>query len=35
MGVGVAVWFREDGEFSVDEVAYRYGDLAMLLLCAR
>lgn len=35
MGVGVAVWFREDGEFSADEVAYQYGDLAMLLLSAR
>ena len=35
MGVGVAVWFREGGEFSVDEVAYQYGDLSMLLLSAR
>jgi AcrR family transcriptional regulator len=35
MGVGVAVWFRDDGEVSVDEVAYQYGDLAMLLLAAR
>lgn len=35
MGVGVAVWFREDGEFSADEIAYHYGDLAMLLLSAR
>jgi AcrR family transcriptional regulator len=35
MGAGVSVWFREDGEFSVDEVAYRYGDMAMLLLRTR
>lgn len=32
MGIGVAVWFRDDGEFSVDEVAYHYGDLAMRLV---
>ena len=34
MGVGVSVWFREGEEFSVDEVAYRYGDLAMRLVGA-
>ncbi|ODT99998.1 MAG: transcriptional regulator [Pseudonocardia sp. SCN 72-86] len=34
MGVGVSVWFRDGEEFSVDEVAYRYGDLAMRLVCA-
>lgn len=34
MGVGVAVWFREGGEFSVDEVAYHYGDQALRLLGA-
>lgn len=34
MGTGLAVWFREGGEFSVDEVAYRYGDMAMVLVGA-
>ncbi len=34
MGIGVAVWFREDGEFSADEIAYHHGDLAMQLLSA-
>jgi AcrR family transcriptional regulator len=32
MGTGVAVWFRDDGDASVDEVAYLYGDLAMRLV---
>ena len=34
MGTGVAVWFRDDGEASVDEIAYHYGDLAMRLVGA-
>lgn len=32
LGIGVAVWFRDDGELSVDEVAYSYGDFAMRLV---
>ena len=29
MGIGVATWFHEGGEFTADEVAYQYGDLAL------
>ncbi len=29
MGLGVSMWFRDDGEFSVDQIAYHYADLAM------
>ena len=32
MGVGVAVWSREDAEHSVDEVAWHHGDLAMRMV---
>lgn len=32
MGIGVALWFREDGPLSEDEVAYTYGDMALRLL---
>lgn len=34
MGTGVAVWFRDDGDASVDQIAYHYGDLAMRLVGA-
>ncbi|MCP2242256.1 TetR/AcrR family transcriptional regulator [Lentzea aerocolonigenes] len=29
MGMGVANWFHDGGEFSVDQLAYQYGDLAL------
>lgn len=29
MGIGVSLWFRDDGEFSIDQIAYHYADLAM------
>jgi len=29
MGMGVSSWFHDGGEFSVDELAYHYGDLAL------
>ncbi|MEZ5229006.1 MAG: hypothetical protein R2710_20780 [Acidimicrobiales bacterium] len=29
MGIGLSLWFRDDGEFSADQVAYHYADLAM------
>jgi AcrR family transcriptional regulator len=32
LGIGVAVWFRDDGELSVEEVAYHHGDLALRLV---
>ncbi|MFE2938040.1 TetR/AcrR family transcriptional regulator [Streptomyces sp. NPDC059255] len=35
MGIGVAGWFREDGEFSVDDLAYQYGDIALRIAGAR
>jgi AcrR family transcriptional regulator len=28
MGIGVASWFRHDGPFSSDQIAYAYGDIA-------
>jgi AcrR family transcriptional regulator len=34
MGIGVATWFREDGEFSADQLAYQYGDLALRVVGA-
>ena len=34
MGIGVAAWFREDGEFSADHIAYQYGDLALSMVGA-
>jgi hypothetical protein len=32
MGVGVALWFRPDGELSETEVAETYADMAIRLL---
>lgn len=29
MGMGVALWYREDGPHSEDEVVHQYGDLAL------
>jgi AcrR family transcriptional regulator len=34
MGMGVAAWFRADGEYSVDEIAYLYADHALRLVGA-
>ncbi|MFE2499418.1 TetR/AcrR family transcriptional regulator [Streptomyces scopuliridis] len=35
MGIGVASWFNEGGEFSVDQLAYQYGDMALRIVNAR
>jgi AcrR family transcriptional regulator len=35
MGMGVAAWFRVDGEYSVDEVAYCYSELALQMVAAK
>ncbi|WP_425826445.1 TetR/AcrR family transcriptional regulator [Streptomyces fractus] len=35
MGIGVASWFHEGGEFTVDELAYQYGDIALRIVGAR
>ncbi|MEV4970280.1 TetR/AcrR family transcriptional regulator [Streptomyces scopuliridis] len=35
MGIGVASWFHEDGEYSVDQLAYQYGDIALRIVGAR
>ncbi|MFE4929746.1 hypothetical protein [Streptomyces sp. NPDC056647] len=35
MGIGVAGWFHEDGEYSVDQLAYQYGDIALRIVGAR
>jgi len=35
MGMGVANWFHDGGEFSVDQLAYQYGDLALRVAGAR
>ncbi|MFJ9179241.1 TetR/AcrR family transcriptional regulator [Streptomyces sp. NPDC102360] len=35
MGIGVASWFHEGGEFSVDQLAYQYGDIALRIVNAR
>ncbi len=32
LGSGVAVWFRDDGELSVDQLVYQYSDLALRLV---
>jgi len=35
MGIGVAPWFRSDGELSVDQVAYIYSDIAIRMMTER
>lgn len=35
MGIGVATWYREDGELSEDAVAWRYGEFALRVAGAR
>ncbi|WP_405524279.1 TetR/AcrR family transcriptional regulator [Streptomyces canus] len=35
MGIGVASWFHEGGEFSVDQLAYQYGDIALRIAGTR
>ncbi|MEU9188465.1 TetR/AcrR family transcriptional regulator [Streptomyces sp. NPDC048484] len=35
MGIGVASWFHEGGEFSVDQLAYQYGDIALRVVGVR
>ncbi|EOD67205.1 TetR/AcrR family transcriptional regulator [Amycolatopsis vancoresmycina] len=32
MGMGVSNWFHDSGEFSVDQLAYQYGDLALRIV---
>lgn len=32
MGIGVAAWFRPDGEYSADEIAYAYADQALRIV---
>ena len=34
MGIGVAAWFSEGGEFSTDQIAYQYGDIALRIVGA-
>ncbi|MGW8667711.1 hypothetical protein [Streptomyces niveus] len=34
MGIGVASWFNEGGEFSVGQLAYQYGDMALRMVNA-
>ncbi|MFC6065284.1 TetR/AcrR family transcriptional regulator [Streptomyces ochraceiscleroticus] len=34
MGIGVSSWFREGGEFTVDQLAYQYGDIALRIVGA-
>jgi AcrR family transcriptional regulator len=34
MGIGVAGWYREDGELSESQVAYEYGEMALRILRA-
>ncbi|KAF0845194.1 TetR/AcrR family transcriptional regulator [Nocardia caishijiensis] len=34
LGMGVAVWFREDGEFSENEIVWQYVDFALRLVGA-
>jgi hypothetical protein len=33
--MGVANWFHDGGEFSVEQLAYQYGDLALRLVGCR
>ncbi|RFC77258.1 TetR/AcrR family transcriptional regulator [Streptomyces sp. AcE210] len=32
MGIGVSSWFHEVGEFTVDQLAYQYGDIALRIV---
>ncbi|MEW2621448.1 TetR/AcrR family transcriptional regulator [Streptomyces sp. NPDC048106] len=32
MGIGVSSWFHEGGEFTVDQLAYQYGDIALRIV---
>ncbi|WP_067651331.1 TetR/AcrR family transcriptional regulator [Nocardia harenae] len=34
LGMGVATWFRDDGEFSEDEIVWQYADFALRLVGA-
>jgi AcrR family transcriptional regulator len=34
LGMGVAAWYREDGELSEDEIVWHYGDLALRIVGA-
>jgi AcrR family transcriptional regulator len=34
MGIGVSSWFHDGGEFSVDQLAYQYGDIALRIVGA-
>ncbi|GAA2208164.1 TetR/AcrR family transcriptional regulator [Nonomuraea monospora] len=35
LGMGVPVWYREDGELTEDQLVYQYGDFALRLAGAR
>jgi len=35
MGIGVSMWFSPDGPISEDELAFRYGDIALRIVGAR
>jgi AcrR family transcriptional regulator len=35
MGIGVANWYRPDGELSAAEIAARFGDIAVMMVGAR
>ena len=35
LGMGVAVWYREDGDLTEDQIVYQYGDFALRLAGAR
>ncbi|MGF7234344.1 MAG: hypothetical protein ACQSGP_05210 [Frankia sp.] len=33
--MGVAVWFREEGELTEDTVVWQYSEFALGIVCAR
>ncbi|WP_326809063.1 MULTISPECIES: TetR/AcrR family transcriptional regulator [unclassified Streptomyces] len=35
LGMGVAVWYREDGDLTEDQIVYQYGDFALRLAGVR
>ncbi|MGX1669418.1 hypothetical protein [Streptomyces sp. NPDC055400] len=35
LGIGVASWFREGGEFTAGQLAYQYGDIALRIVGVR